>query len=302
MAQNVYRMPAYRGRFAPSPTGPLHRGSLAAALASWLDARAHDGKWLIRIENIDPPRERPGAADDQLATLARMGMCADEPVMFQSARARAYELALGRLEQAGRIYRCACSRAQLAAQAGKSAPSVYPGTCRTRALGPPHAARFRVAPGVERFSDRGHGEFAQDLARAVGDFIVLRADGLWAYQLAVVVDDAEQGVSHVVRGADLLDNTPRQIQLQRALGLPTPSYLHVPLVLGADGNKLSKHDGAAPLQAGDPLRELERAWRHLGFAATGATCLQRFQECAVAAWRERWATAARSVAQVRQAT
>jgi len=289
-------VPHYRGRFAPSPTGPLHRGSLASALASWLDARAHRGKWLIRIENIDPPREHPGAAAAQLATLAAFGMYSDEPVRYQSARSAAYAAALERLRQEGRLFHCDCTRGRLAAQ--RSAPSAvmesagasgaYPGTCRTRGLGPPHAARFRVDPGSVAVIDRAQGRYAQDVGAAVGDFIVRRADGLWAYQLAVVVDDADQRITDVVRGADLLDNTPRQILLQRALGLPTPRYLHVPLVLDADGRKLSKQDAAQPLDAAHPLRELERAWQHLGFEQTGAARIGDFQRRAIAAWRRRW--------------
>jgi glutamyl-Q tRNA(Asp) synthetase len=245
---------------------------------------------LIRIEDIDPPRERPGAAASQIATLAALGLVADEPVRYQSARSPAYAAALERLRDQGRIFHCDCSRATLAGRTppGAEAAAAYPGTCRRRGLGPAHAARFLVDAGSVACHDRALGTYTQDVARSVGDFIVRRADGLWAYQLAVVVDDADQGITDVVRGADLLDNTPRQVLLQRALGLPTPRYLHVPLVLDDQGRKLSKQDGAQALEAGDPLRALERAWQHLGFERTGATDIGRFQQRATAAWARRW--------------
>lgn len=285
----------YRGRFAPSPTGPLHRGSLAAALASWLDARAHDGKWLIRIEGIDPPRERPGAAQQQLAVLAALGMQADEPVLYQSTRSTAYEQALDQLRAAGRTYYCDCTRALRAQLAGTqspagAAPDYYPGTCRDRAVAAPAAVRFRVPPGEIVFHDRVRGPCRQDVARFVGDPIIRRADGYWAYQLAVVVDDAHQGITDVVRGADLLDNTPRQILLQSALGLPRPRYLHIELVRDAHGRKLSKSDDEAPIAAGSAaqaLAALEQAWGHLGFAPTDAATLAQFQRLAIEGWRRR---------------
>jgi glutamyl-Q tRNA(Asp) synthetase len=277
----------YRGRFAPSPTGPLHAGSLVAALASWLDARSHGGKWLIRIENIDTPRERPGAAAEQLAQLERYGMFSDEAVLYQSTRAPAYEAALQRLSRTGQTFYCRCTRAQLQGAAeGDAAPAAYPGTCRALELGPPGALRLRVPAGVITFTDRAAGTLAQDVAREVGDFILRRSDGLWAYQLAVVVDDAAQGITDVVRGADLLDNTPRQIALQRALGLASPRTLHVPLLRDAQGRKLSKHDGAQPLGRA-VLEELEQAWQHLGFARTGARALAGFQDAAIEQWRAR---------------
>jgi glutamyl-Q tRNA(Asp) synthetase len=287
----------YRGRFAPSPTGPLHAGSLVAALASWLDARAHDGKWLIRIEDIDTPRERPGAAQAQLALLCALGMESDEPVLRQSERTEAYALALQQLQAAGLCYYCDCSRARRAALAEEGTdpgvlPAAYPGTCRNRAVGPPAALRFRVGPGEVAVLDRACGWYRQDVERAVGDPVIFRADGYWAYQLAVVVDDGHQGITDVVRGADLLDNTPRQILLQRALGLPQPRYLHVPLVRDAAGRKLSKQAGDAPLAAdgaGAALALLEQAWAHLGFLPTGATRLDQFHARAVDAWRRRWA-------------
>jgi glutamyl-Q tRNA(Asp) synthetase len=282
----------YRGRFAPSPTGALHAGSLAAALASWLDARAHDGTWLVRIEDLDPPREVAGAARQILGALARFGMSSDEPPVYQSTRADLYAQALRRLEASGLVYGCACSRTDIAAaqQALGLPPDVYLGTCRAGTAGrPARALRVRVPDEVVGFVDRACGPFAQDLAREVGDFVVRRADGLWAYQLAVVVDDGEQRITDVVRGADLLDNTPRQFWLQQALGLPTPRYLHVPVVTNAAGEKLSKQTGAAALDLANPLAELERAWRHLGFAPLGAANVDGFLRLATELWRERFA-------------
>ncbi len=280
----------YRGRFAPSPTGPLHAGSLVAALASWLDARAHGGVWLVRIEDIDPPREVPGATHDILRTLAEFGMESDEPVAYQSARTALYEAAFGRLQKMGCVYGCACTRSEIegAAAAAGLAPGIYPGTCRQgtggRAI---RAWRYRVE-GVTAFIDRAAGLQSQDLAKAVGDFVVRRADGLWAYQLAVVVDDDDQRMTDVVRGVDLLDNTPRQIALQRALGLRTPRYLHVPVVVNERGEKLSKQTGACPLDRSDTIGELERAARHLALPPIGADSVAAFQRAAVSAWAERW--------------
>ena len=281
----------YRGRFAPSPSGDLHAGSLVAALASWLDARANGGVWLVRIEDLDPPREVAGAAGRILAALAACGMESDEPVVLQSRRGELYRQALARLDAAGLLYGCSCSRRTIAAAQRRLglAADLYPGTCRQGATRPgPQALRVRVPDETIGFDDRARGRFEQHLAREVGDFIVRRADGLWAYQLAVVVDDAEQGISDVVRGADLLDNTPRQIWLQRALGLPTPRYLHVPLVTHPGGEKLSKQTGAPALDPADPLGELERAWQHLGFPPLGAASVAAFLHLAVALWRERW--------------
>lgn len=284
----------YRGRFAPSPTGPLHAGSLAAALASWLDARAHGGQWLVRIEDLDPPREVPGAARRILQTLARFGLASDEAPVFQSRRGDLYQAALRQLERADLVYGCACSRADVVAAQrtlGLSA-DIYPGTCRSGTGGrPARAVRLRVPDAAIGFDDRAGGRFVQNLARDVGDFVIRRADRLWAYQLAVVVDDAEQRITDVVRGADLLQNTPRQIFLQRALGLPTPRYLHVPVVTNPRGEKLSKQTGAAALDADAPLAELERAWQHLGFAPLGARDLAAFLRRATTLWAERWASA-----------
>jgi glutamyl-Q tRNA(Asp) synthetase len=284
---------SYCGRFAPSPTGPLHAGSLVAALASWLDARAHGGRWLLRIEDLDPPRAMPGAGAGAVQTLARLGLEPDAPVLWQSGRHERYAAALARLQSASRVYGCSCSRSDIAAatQPGGGASNVYPGTCRTGALGAVRALRLRIEEDEVSFVDRWHGRIVQDVAGEVGDFLIRRADGLWAYQLAVVVDDAEQGVTDVVRGADLIDNTPRQIVLQRALGLPTPRYLHVPVVTNAQGKKLSKQTGAPALDAEAPLAALERAWRHLGFERLGADNLAAFHQHAVEQWRARWAVA-----------
>jgi glutamyl-Q tRNA(Asp) synthetase len=257
----------YVGRFAPSPTGPLHFGSLVAALASWLDARRHRGRWLVRMEDLDPPREVPGAADAILRTLERFGLTWDGPVLYQSTRHDAYREALERLRTQGLAYDCGCTRREVAeaGAAGLDGP-VYPGTCRD-GLAPgrtPRAVRLRTGSGEIRFTDRLQGEIRQDVARAVGDFVILRADGHFAYQLAVVVDDALQDITHVVRGADLLDSTPRQILLQGLLGLPTPEYLHHPLVLTPEGEKLSKQTHAPPVDDGNPVPALMAALAFLG--------------------------------------
>ncbi|GIL07335.1 tRNA glutamyl-Q(34) synthetase GluQRS [Betaproteobacteria bacterium PRO7] len=282
---------AYRGRFAPSPTGPLHAGSLAAALASWLDARAQRGTWLVRIEDLDPPREVPGATEAIVRTLARFGLESDEPVVLQSRRGAPYDAAFARLRAAGLAYPCTCSRKDIedAARAAGLKTGIYPGTCRERPAGARSrpAWRVRVPDVTVAFADRACGRYAQDLAREVGDFVVRRADGPWAYQLAVVVDDAEQGITDVVRGADLLDNTPRQIFLQRALGLATPRYLHVPVVTNERGEKLSKQTGARALTE-DVRGELERAARHLGLPHIGADTRDAFLMRAIELWRERW--------------
>lgn len=249
----------YRGRFAPSPTGPLHIGSLVAAFGSWLMARRAGGEWWIRIEDLDPPREVPGAADAQLRTLGALGLVSDGPVVRQSARHGLYRAALDRLLAHGRAFPCRCSRSDLAAVDGIHR-ICHPGANRAEA-----AIRLRVEDrDPVSFDDLLHGRVEQDVAAAVGDVVLLRADGFWAYQLAVVVDDADQGITHVVRGADLLDSTPRQILLQRALELPTPSYAHLPLVVDAAGQKLSKSLAALPVDGADPLPALRLAWRALG--------------------------------------
>ncbi|GAB1407887.1 tRNA glutamyl-Q(34) synthetase GluQRS [Thermomonas brevis] len=249
----------YRGRFAPSPTGPLHAGSMLAALGSWLLARQAGGEWWVRIEDIDPPREVPGAAAAQLSTLDAFGLHADGEIVRQSRRGHLYGQALDRLLALDLAFECHCSRSDLAASGGIHRHCV-PGRRR-----PDPAIRLRVPDDTDiAFDDAVYGRVVQRVDRAVGDFVLRRTDGLWAYQLAAVVDDAAQGMTHVVRGADLLDSTPRQILLQRALGLPTPAYTHLPLLLGADGRKLSKSDAALPVDAADPLPTLHRLWAALG--------------------------------------
>ena len=313
----------YLGRFAPSPTGPLHAGSLVAALASWLDARAHGGRWLVRIEDVDAPRCVASSDATILSQLAACGLLPDEPPVCQSQRGAIYENALHQLIAQRLAYPCACTRRDLARamQASGQPPArhgelVYPGTCRGGLKGrAPRSWRFLteefqskrplahviraqaainvIASGMPRsaalpppgnaelrWHDRLIGTQTQNVSLTVGDFVLKRADGLWAYQLAVVVDDAAQGVSHIVRGEDLADNTARQILLQRALGLPTPHYLHTPLVLGANGEKLSKQNGAQPLDTSQPVAALQQAGRVLGLlgnpiAATPAEWLQR---------------------------
>lgn len=238
------------GRFAPSPTGPLHFGSLVAALASWLDARVAGGRWLVRMEDLDRPRCDPAAADTILRQIEVYGLTWDGAVLVQSQRDDAYAAALDRLKSQGAVFACTCTRSQLAnALRNAEGEIIYPGTCRLHPTprGEHFAWRVRVDNVSAHFVDRIHGALQQDLAREVGDFVVRRADGLYAYQLAVVVDDAFQGVTHVVRGADLLWNTPRQIYLQGLLGLPTPVYAHVPLVTNAAGQKLSKQTLAPAL-------------------------------------------------------
>jgi glutamyl-Q tRNA(Asp) synthetase len=255
----------YRGRFAPSPTGRLHAGSLVAALGSWLLARHHDGTWLVRVEDLDPPREVPGVAQQQLATLAAFGLVSDEPVIWQSTRHAAYADALARLLDDGSAFECRCSRSDLAAVGGIHRTCVA--SDRTR----PPAVRLRVPDGTRiAFHDGLQGEVVQDVDREVGDVVLRRADGYWAYQLAVVVDDAAQGITDIVRGADLLDSTPRQILLQRALGVPTPQYLHLPLIVDAQGEKLSKSMAALPIDDDAPLPALRAAWEVLG-QPSGAT-------------------------------
>jgi glutamyl-Q tRNA(Asp) synthetase len=291
--------PPYRGRFAPSPTGPLHAGSLVAALASWLDARANGGTWLVRMEDVDTPRCVPGADQTILQQLAACGLVSDEPVLWQSQRSAHHQAALNQLVASGRAYPCGCSRSDIE-RALKSQglsrerhhSAVYPGTCRPDRGGlqgkPARAWRFLIddrQPPVH-WLDARLGPHTQDVRREVGDFILKRADGLWAYQLAVVVDDAAQGITHVVRGADLADNTPRQMLLQQALGVPTPQYRHTPLVLGDNGEKLSKQNGARALDLSDPLAALARAAASLGLSSAP---LARDPADALQAWTAEWA-------------
>ena len=257
----------YRGRFAPSPTGPLHFGSLVAALGSCLDARAAGGEWLLRMEDVDEPRTMPGAAAAILDTLERFGFSWDGELAWQSRRKPRYRAAFERLRLAGETFACACTRREVADSfLGAEGAPRYPGTCRN---GLPtgregRAWRFRVDPGEVCFEDLLQGRICQDLAAEVGDFVLLRADGLFAYQLAVVVDDAEQGITHVVRGADLIDSTPRQIALQERLGLPRPAYLHLPAVVNAAGEKLSKQTRAKAIGDVRPQAALAGALEFLG--------------------------------------
>jgi glutamyl-Q tRNA(Asp) synthetase len=287
-------MKAYVGRFAPSPTGPLHAGSIVAALASWLDARAHGGRWRVRIEDVDVPRCVAGAAEIILGQLAALGLLPDGEVLWQSSRGPAYAAALERLRVAGKAYACSCTRADIAAanaRAGRprrrDGELVYSGTCRAlpTQVGRPLAHRLLTAGAeVVRWVDRRLGAQAQDVEAEVGDFVLKRADGCWAYQLAVVVDDAEQGITDIVRGDDLADNTARQILLQRCLGLPTPRYLHTPLVLGADGRKLSKQNGAAAVDTGDAIGVLRAAGTVLGLSIEAGSG-NEWRAGAIAAWR-----------------
>ncbi len=257
--------PAYVGRFAPSPTGDLHFGSLTAAMASYLQARTLNGQWLLRIEDLDPPREVAGSADRIIADLRRFGMVPDRAVMYQSRRQQAYTLASTRLLDSGLAFLCCCSRNSLPAS------GIYPGTCRT-GISPdsrkrPCAIRVRVAAQPIEFTDVVQGLQRQDLQTSCGDFVIRRADGLTAYQLAVVVDDAHQGVTEVVRGADLLDSTGRQIWLQKNLGLPTPGYLHLPVAVQTDGSKLSKRLSSDPVRNLPPAEALRSALQFLGHEA-----------------------------------
>jgi glutamyl-Q tRNA(Asp) synthetase len=303
----------YIGRFAPSPTGSLHAGSLVAALASWLDTKANGGTWLVRIEDVDTPRCIPGAADEILRQLAACGLVPDAPPIYQSQRGTLYQKALEALISQGLAYPCACSRkdieAALAVQGGakpRGGELVYPGTCRNGLHGQrARAWRFRtdiyisnqalaqqniaqaaietVASSTIHWHDRRLGGQQQGVVQTVGDFVLKRADGLWAYQLAVVVDDAAQGITHIVRGQDLVDNTARQILLQRALGYPTPQYLHTPLVLAADGQKLSKQNGATPLDLSQPLEALHAAAACLGLPSATGGITQVLQD-----WTQAW--------------
>ena len=287
----------YIGRFAPSPTGPLHAGSLVAALASYLDARVNHGRWLIRIEDIDEARTVAGAAEDIIQTLAAFGMRSDGEILWQSTRQIRYSAAFDKLGDA--VYACACSRKEIADSRLTLAADgavIYPGTCRN-GLAPgrtPRAWRLRVPAASDphaliQFDDRWQGLISENLPEHVGDFVLKRADGFWAYQLAVVVDDAEQGVTDIVRGADLLESTPRQIYLQRLLGFSTPRYLHVPAVVNDRGEKLSKQTGAQPLDVGSPIKALMEAAVHLGLALSRApSSVDEFWALAIPAWRQRF--------------
>ena len=295
---------SYVGRFAPSPTGWLHAGSMVAALASWLDARAHGGRWLVRIEDVDGPRCIAGAEDAILRQLADCGLHPDAPPLRQSDRGALYAQALERLHAAGLAYGCHCTRREIAQalQARglgreRHGDLVYPGTCRPGGPQPvpwPEARAVRLLTCADDgrdtvidWQDRRLGAQRQNLSREVGDFVLRRADGLWAYQLAVVVDDAAQGVTDIVRGEDLADNTPRQILLRRHLGLPQPRHLHTPLVLAADGQKLSKQNGAAPVDTGRPAEVLAAAARALGLDLAEGLSADAVRTEALRQWRLR---------------
>lgn len=281
----------YRGRFAPSPTGPLHFGSLVAAVGSFLQARAADGEWLVRMEDIDPPREVAGAADDILRTLERLGLHWDGTVLYQSTRMEAYGEALERLRRAGAVYGCGCSRREIADSSlrGVEGP-VYPGTCRggLKAGRRARALRVRTEGAHVAFEDRWQGTFDCALEREIGDFVVRRADGFAAYQLAVVVDDAAQRITEVVRGADLLLSTPRQLHLQRLLGPASPDYAHLPVAVNAHGEKLSKQTGAPSISQEPAVPLLRRALSFLGQEipeASEAGDIESFWRVAAARWR-----------------
>lgn len=255
------------GRFAPSPTGPLHFGSLVAAVGSYLHARTHRARWLVRMEDLDPPREIPGAADDILRTLEAHALAWDGEVVYQSRRHERYAAALDAMLRAGQVYACACTRREIAELAIAGIDGlVYPGTCRSGIAGGrnPRSWRVRALAADIVFDDEHYGRQCQNVAAQVGDFVLKRADGLYAYQLAVVVDDVEQGITEVVRGADLLDSTARQVMLQRLLGFATPTYMHLPVAVDAAGEKLSKQTRAARVEARHASRNLSAALRFLG--------------------------------------
>ena len=313
-------MTPYIGRFAPSPTGPLHAGSLVAALASWLDARAHAGQWLVRMEDVDTPRCLPAMDALILQQLSACGLHSDQPVARQSQRSALYQQALNELIACGMAYACGCSRkdiAQAHSPLGQARPRhgelIYPGTCRSGLQGktgrawrlctdkfitnkpPEHAgatqaATYSIATSTVTWTDRRLGVQTQNVAQDVGDFVLKRADGCFAYQLAVVVDDAAQGVTDVVRGEDLADNTARQIWLQQALGLPQPRYFHTPLVRAADGEKLSKQNGAQPFDAGHPLAALNAAAATLGLSPQNSGVAEALASW-MREWRHHWARA-----------
>ena len=277
----------YRGRFAPSPTGPLHFGSLVAAVASFLDARAHGGEWLVRIEDVDTTRTVPGAEKAILGALEAFGLAWDGEVVRQSERGALYAEALERLRSSGLVYRCRCSRKEIADSGTRGIEGpVYPGTCRALALATAieGADRLRVPGGTTSFEDRVLGPIAQDVEREIGDFVLRRRDALFAYQLAVVVDDELQGITDVVRGADLLLSTPRQVALQRALGFRVPRYMHVPVAANAHGQKLSKQTLADPVDPADPAPALAQALSFLGQDPPATRDPGPLLAAAVAAW------------------
>ncbi len=282
------------GRFAPTPSGPLHFGSVLAAVGSYLDARCAGGRWLVRIDDVDAPRAVPGVGAGILRTLERLGFEWDEAPVWQQDRTEAYEAALARLQSAGRVYGCACTRKMLAeAPRAADGSARYPGTCRDGLPdgAAPRAWRFRVPAGVTVFDDRIQGTVSEDVAGEVGDFILKRADGLFAYQLATVLDDADAGVTDVVRGIDLMCSTPRQIVLQQALGLPTPRYAHLPVVVDAMGQKLSKQSLARAVDGFSPTQLIVDALSCLGQAPPAS--LQGAALAEVWAWAHaHWSIAA----------
>lgn len=274
----------YRGRFAPSPSGPLHNGSLLAAMASFLDARAHKGQWLLRIEDIDTPRVVPHAARYIMQQLTALGMQWDNEPVWQSQRLALYQQVFDRLRARRLVYGCACTRQELPPQ------GPYPGTC-SQGLPEgrqPRSWRLRVPEGTEQFEDRWDGPQTQNVAEEIGDFIIRRADGIWAYQLVVVIDDGEQGITDIVRGADLLDSTARQRTLARLLGYPLPRVMHVPLLCDDMGRKLSKQNHAAAMDLTRPLETLNLAWRGLGFAPLDAPDIASFWAAAIPRWAQRF--------------
>ncbi len=286
---NEINPPGYRGRFAPSPTGPLHFGSLVAALGSYLDARHHQGRWLVRMEDLDRQREVKGAADNILRTLEAFGFAWDGDIIYQSRRQAAYEETLQRLQDQGLAYACGCSRKQIAEAAGSGVEGpIYPGTCRS-GLAPNQSARsirLLTQDQVVAFNDSVQGAVRQNLEREIGDFVIRRADGYHAYQLAVVVDDAWQEITHIVRGADLLSSTPRQCYLQTLLQLPQPDYAHLPLAVDAMGRKLSKQYRDAPVDPRQPLDALLQAFEFLGqeMPAERPLGLEDFWRWAIERW------------------
>ncbi len=281
----------YRGRFAPSPTGELHLGSLACAMASFLDARSHEGTWIVRIEDIDSLRCKSIYSTSILKTLERFGLVSDEPVVYQSERHDLYKEAFLKLQEKNLVYGCACSRREIEERClALGLPShVYPGTCRIHPpLRPIRSWRFKVAVRSVSFRDRLAGLVTEEPSKTVGDFIIKRADGLWAYQLAVVVDDANQAITDIVRGADLLDNTARQILLQESLGYKEPRYMHIPLVLNAKGEKLSKQRKAPTIANEDPRATLEALLPHFGLPQFKAETLTAFWRKATELWKEKY--------------
>ena len=287
--QFVSMVTQYIGRFAPSPTGYLHAGSLVAALASFIDAKAHNGKWFVRIEDVDQTRCKVEWADSILNILGRLEMKSDGPIVWQSKRTTRYCEVLQCLIDRHRVYGCSCSRHSIEELNRLNGAPLYryPGTCRCGARGPIRSWRFLTSSCPITFTDRWYGNYSQNVEDEVGDFVVKRADGLFAYQLAVIVDDHDSGITDIVRGADLIDNTPRQLAIYKALGWKEPQYMHIPLVLNERHEKLSKQGGARPL-GNNLMHELQQAWIHLGFEAFSTKNFSDFYEKASIQWRNRF--------------